>query len=811
MMNDSEKVLCKAWFLDRKTDLLAIGLLAILAAWLFRKHLGGELTFLGNPDRLDNNLKILKHYVDTLASGGLSAWNGTELLGYDTFSLPYTFPNPLTFLTYWFGAGNIYITAGFISAGLLGLAGISAYLALRHFVDNKFASLTGAILYQFSTLSVLKVSQNDMSFAVFIFIPLLVLMVRRIQGHNLASSYLALSFLITLLLHFTFLQKAAYALLLTGSYALYRTWNTRDWRPITVLAGAVVTSTVAAFPRLWSLVIAMSQYTRGETHGPQGILPFEILRWFDNTIFGKHFADPVTITNGLNLSEGFLLYTSGLTPVLIMLGVIWYRKGWFRLATDRDNDTSFFPWFLLFTFSLFLFKPALLFVYYLFLKVDFIHARILIAGLFPIVIIISLILTDLAPPPLEREKPSELLLIALFGALLAILILSGIEAAADLTNGGWHVSAASKLYLDRTAVTRTVLSAMVAIGLVLPLKFGILSPLKAPVVFVTLCLTAAGQTLLAANFQLNGEHTRTAALPFKNGGFYSTDRSAFHVPTPESIEKLHETLQRDAYRSVIICDRRIAGGFCAAHIGEFWRLRLADGYYGVGLPKRIASLPWETSRGQREVLFTSEKNLPWKLLGFLNVKYAVIADDRLYRNIPGPADDDGSNDSRRRPEIIENPANVVPRAFFAKRVLPTGSADDAIKNIFSGAAFNDVTRTSFAEGFDTEGNFEAAGKLLAAGGNDEVELTLDRSDKPRFLVLNELFYPGWTAQIDGLETKIYPTNAVMRGVIVPAGATAVTFRYRPFVKSNAAKALYISGLLLLVIGVFGFRRLSRKQ
>src|SRR5512146_2808502 len=106
-------------------DLCAVAVLAIQAAWLFRHHLSGELTYFGNPDRLNNNLKILKHHVDSLAAGHLSAWSDTELLGYDTFSLPYTFPNPITFLTYWLGPKNIYVTAGFVSMVLLALSGIS--------------------------------------------------------------------------------------------------------------------------------------------------------------------------------------------------------------------------------------------------------------------------------------------------------------------------------------------------------------------------------------------------------------------------------------------------------------------------------------------------------------------------------------------------------------------------------------------------------------------------------------------------------------------------------------------------------------
>ncbi len=53
------------------------------------------------------------------------------------------------------------------------------------------------------------------------------------------------------------------------------------------------------------------------------------------------------------------------------------------------------------------------------------------------------------------------------------------------------------------------------------------------------------------------------------------------------------------------------------------------------------------------------------------------------------------------------------------------------------------------------------------------------SATPRFLVLSEMYLPGWTAAVDGAATPIYRTNYLFRGVVVPAGQHTVTFDYRP--------------------------------
>jgi hypothetical protein len=50
---------------------------------------------------------------------------------------------------------------------------------------------------------------------------------------------------------------------------------------------------------------------------------------------------------------------------------------------------------------------------------------------------------------------------------------------------------------------------------------------------------------------------------------------------------------------------------------------------------------------------------------------------------------------------------------------------------------------------------------------------------PAFLVLSDVFYPGWQATIDGQPTKIYQTNYVQRGVKVPAGEHVVEYRFEP--------------------------------
>lgn len=47
------------------------------------------------------------------------------------------------------------------------------------------------------------------------------------------------------------------------------------------------------------------------------------------------------------------------------------------------------------------------------------------------------------------------------------------------------------------------------------------------------------------------------------------------------------------------------------------------------------------------------------------------------------------------------------------------------------------------------------------------------------LVVNSLYYPGWSATVDGKETQIYPANISQKSVIVPVGDHTIIFIYKP--------------------------------
>ena len=783
-----------------------MGAVSLLAGWLFRRHLLGLSTFLGNPDRLNNNLKIFKHQVDGLVSTGrIPAWSDYELLGYDTFSLPYTFPNPFTHLAGWFGAENIYVFAGCESALLFALAGIFAYLFIREVTGPSWPAFTGALLYQFSSLTVLKVSQNDMSFVVFVFAPLLLLAIRRIRDDNRALQFTLIAVLMFCMLQFAFLQKVAYVFALATAYAAYRMASLRVIAPLVVFCAAGAVATAGAFPRIWGLRIAMSEFVRiGAPSIPKPLELDEVARWFDPTVFGLNFVDAVNLGNLNNLSEGMLIYASAAVPLVLIAGLIRYRDRFLGVIRLGFGEAAFMLFALVGCLYIVFSEAGQMLIFKAFAKVEFIHYRVLIAALLPMCTLWAMILADRAASA-NTQSNSISTRTALQTCAVGASAMVVLEYIAQYPDDLVFLVAVP--YLPERLWRG---DAAIRIGGSLLFAAALLwyanrrSGVRRESTLLCLASFSVIQVIAMADMQLNGRTGSSVDVPFNTGNVFQAPKGMFVQPDQASVRSVHDRLHPEFFRTLFLCDRRIAGGFCAAHLAERWNLRAVDGYYGLGVPARLARLPIGNALGMRHMNFVSDQGLPWKTLGLLNVKYALRSSAGLY----------GNTLDRTIPElkVIENPEPVVPRAFFAAHTTAVGDAARAAQLLFrDGSLSLDVTQRSVVEGLDGDRSFSASVGVRIEGSGDRLSVIFAPSEHERFLVINELPYPGWQARIDGMLVPLYPTNVVMRGLIVPPRARSATLQYESFVSGLVADAIRTAALALLAVGFvfFSTRRLRQ--
>ncbi len=806
---------------SRYRDAAAVLLLAALAVWLFRGHFFGDSLWIGNPDRLNGDLKYLRHYLSGLGSGALSAWNEHEMMGYDSLAMAGTSTNPLVYLAAIFGEANLYVSMGYFAIGLLFASGVAAYAFLRALVPPGAAALVGAICYEFSALSILKDSQNSMTFAVFVLIPLFMLALHHVRRETAAWCFAALAVLLGAMLNYMFLQKAAYALMLVGSYALWLSWTQRSWRPALVFSLAFLIGLGFALPRILAVGLALGEFKRAIAgidlkdfdvlYAFQNIYPYEILRWFDYPIFGHSPSDSIAIRNNINLTEGLLLATSSVVPFLLLVGLVRSRYAWLNPLRASEREEGFFFWTLILCISVIVVKPAAHLMFLLFLKLDFTHARIQISALLPLAMMVAVALEVMAPPREEAAKAMRHGLQGLSIGLLVAIVIDAIARQYPQTRsfaGLFPSIVLQASFVRIESLVRVLLSVVAFLALLRLVLNG--SEQWRQRAYAALCALIATQCLLSANSQVNGPHTLEFSRPFYRGDSYQARREEFAVPDKAQLSALHQRIEPGKYRVALICDSRIADGFCAGHVPEFWQLRAIDGYYGPGVPRRLRALPWPSSVSLRTISFTKVESVPWDLIGLLNVRWVLVAGDGVFRNIATDGDRITGRPDPAKFEIVPSPARVTPRAFFAAAARPVATPEEAAAQLFRPDGIVDPVETSYVEGLNGARTFPRGGPVAVDGTNDLLTLRFEPSPSERFLVLNELYYPGWKADANGRELPVLAANAVMRGVVVPAGAASVRFHYSSFLDSATAWAFRLVALAALVALFLAFRRSGRR-
>jgi hypothetical protein len=80
-----------------------------------------------------------------------------------------------------------------------------------------------------------------------------------------------------------------------------------------------------------------------------------------------------------------------------------------------------------------------------------------------------------------------------------------------------------------------------------------------------------------------------------------------------------------------------------------------------------------------------------------------------------------------------------------------------------------------------------------------------------FLVLSDAYYPGWTASVDGQESKIYQADYLFRAVPLTRGKHTVEFQYSPPSFRTGLAVTLTAGALFFAIIVSSFLLHRRRQ
>ena len=154
-------------------------------------------------------------------------------------------------------------------------------------------------------------------------------------------------------------------------------------------------------------------------------------------------------------------------------------------------------------------------------------------------------------------------------------------------------------------------------------------------------------------------------------------------------------------------------------------------------------------------------------------------------------------------EIWENPG-ALPKAFISTKPV-FAESDEAALDLISDPDFDFKARAVIHAGREVpikvQGAPEESTELIpvkmVSYSADEVRLAAD-SPQGGWLVLSDLYFPGWQARVDGKKVPIFAANYLFRGVYVEPGHHSVDFTYRPI---SFYAGTVLSLVTLLTLGV----------
>ena len=281
---------------------------------------------------------------------------------------------------------------------------------------------------------------------------------------------------------------------------------------------------------------------------------------------------------------------------------------------------------------------------------------------------------------------------------------------------------------------------------------------------------------LKANRLINGSFY-AAITP--NMEFLKKDRSLFRfILTPNTYSEPPE-YHPDYYRRWLNFKDMLY-----PNTGAAYKLSYADGYDPMA-PKQVCEL------------LNNVNNPSSKILDIMNVKY-VFSRWRIDKDNLKLAKDGYL-------KIYEN-TNCIPRFYFAAEAV-YAAHDEIISRIldkdFKPADTVCIENSSGADLLKYPRNASESRRSVNIERYSPNETILSVScGSPTWFVSGESYYPGWSADIDGISTKIYRANYNFRAVIVPEGTHKLVFRYSPVSFKAGAAVSLVSFVLLAFLTAY---------
>jgi len=192
-------------------------------------------------------------------------------------------------------------------------------------------------------------------------------------------------------------------------------------------------------------------------------------------------------------------------------------------------------------------------------------------------------------------------------------------------------------------------------------------------------------------------------------------------------------------------------------------MEVASGVRRTGYTETVPSL-----EGGGDIATANREACPnARLLGLLNVRYIVAGFPLAVEGLRQVACFGSTN-------LYEN-ERFLPRAFVVGQTVPVDDFGAALSWLREG----DVAHAAVVESGKTLASGEVRAEVAWVRRSPNrlvLDVTLDR---PGFLVLSQVWYPGWCVEVDRVQATLYCADGILSGVYLTPGVHRVELVYRP--------------------------------
>lgn len=142
-------------------------------------------------------------------------------------------------------------------------------------------------------------------------------------------------------------------------------------------------------------------------------------------------------------------------------------------------------------------------------------------------------------------------------------------------------------------------------------------------------------------------------------------------------------------------------------------------------------------------------------------------------------------------QVLKN-TNAFPRAFLVSNVKVETDSEKILQQMFR--KDTNLLQTAFIEKKGASQKLSSGSAQISAYTPNKISININTVDTS-FLVLTDVFYPGWKAYVNGSPTEIYRTDFAFRGIFVPGGSSTIIFSYEP--------DSFRYGVITAIIGLLG--------